>query len=98
VIAFVMEAGSSSAGTYRIRLAGDGQTTFHFAPALPRAVFEHYVAPPVQIGVATSPSSILSPLSGVCDRKQYTAAGVRASLTVSFENAVARFDNEARFA
>jgi hypothetical protein len=83
VIAFVMETESSSAGTYRIRLAGDGQTSFHFAPALPRAqhlltVYEHYVAPPVQIGAATSPSSILSPLSAVCDRKQYTAAGVPA--------------------
>jgi hypothetical protein len=83
VIAFVMETESSSAGTYRIKLAGDGQTSFHFATALPRAqhlltVYEHYVAPPVQIGAATSPSSILSPLSAVCDRKQYTAAGVPA--------------------
>jgi hypothetical protein len=61
----------------------DCRTSFHFAPALPRAqhlltVYEHYVAPPVQIGAATSPSSILSPLSAVCDRKQYTAAGVPA--------------------
>lgn len=83
VIAFVMETEGSSAGTYRIRLGGDGQTSFHFAPALPRAqhhltVYEHYVAPPVQIGAATSPSSILSPLSAVCDRRQYTAAGVPA--------------------
>jgi hypothetical protein len=83
VIAFVMKTESSSAGTYRIKLAGDGQTSFHFAPALPRVqhlltVYQHYVAPPVQIGAATSPSSILSPLSAVCDRKQYTAAGVPA--------------------
>jgi hypothetical protein len=83
VIAFVMETEGSSAETYRIRLAGDGQTSFHFAPALPRpqhhlTVYEHYVATPVQIGAATSPSSILTPLSAVCDRKQYTAAGVPA--------------------
>ena len=83
VIAFVMETKGSSAGTYRMRLAGDGQTSFHFAPALPGAehqitLYEHYVASPVQIGAATSPSSISSPLSAVCDRKQYTAAGVPA--------------------
>ncbi|PWU12034.1 MAG: hypothetical protein C5B51_01440 [Terriglobia bacterium] len=83
VIAFVMETGGSPSGTYVIRLAGDGQTSFHFAPALPRAqhhltLYEHYVAPPVHIGAATSPSSVLNPLSAVCDTKQYTAAGVPA--------------------
>jgi hypothetical protein len=83
VIAFVMETEGQPAGTYRITLAGDGQTAFRFAPALPRAqhhltVYEHYVAPPVQVGAATSPSSILSPLAAVCDRKQYAAAGLPA--------------------
>jgi len=80
-IAFAMETEGSSAGTYRISFAGDGRTSFHFAPTLPRSqhrltVYEHYVAPPVQIGAATSPASILSPLSAVCDRRQYAAAGV----------------------
>jgi hypothetical protein len=83
VIAFVMETEGQPAGTYRITLAGDGQTAFRFATALPRAqhhltVYEHYVAPPVQVGAATSPSSILSPLAAVCDRKQYAAAGLPA--------------------
>jgi hypothetical protein len=83
VIAFVMENQGSPAGVYHITLDGDGQTAFRFAPALPLAqhhltVYEHYVAPPVQIGAATSPSSILNPLAAVCDRKQYNAAGVPA--------------------
>jgi len=83
VIAFVMETQGSPAGMYHITLGGDGQTAFHFAPALPLTqhhltVYEHYVAPPLQIGAATSPSSILNPLAAVCDRKQYNAAGVPA--------------------
>jgi hypothetical protein len=42
------------------------------------AVYEHYVPVPVQTTAATSPSSILNPLTAVCDKKQYAAAGVPA--------------------
>jgi YetA-like protein len=83
VVAFAVENTLAEPGTYRIALAGDGQTAFRFAPAM-RAVrhqltvYEHYVPVPVQTTAATSPSSILNPLTAVCDKKQYAAAGVPA--------------------
>jgi hypothetical protein len=83
VVAFAVENALAEPGTYRITFAGDGQTSFHFAPAM-RAVrhhltvYEHYVGVPVQTTAATSPSSILNPLTAVCDKKQYAAAGVPA--------------------
>ena len=83
VVAFAVENAPAEPGTYRLTLAGNGQTAFRFAPAM-RAVrhhltvYEHYVPVPVQTTAATSPSSILNPLTAVCDKKQYAAAGVPA--------------------
>ena len=81
VVAFAIEGVPSRQGTYRVALSGDGQTTFGFAAASPQTsheltVFQHYVSTPVQIGAATSPAAILSPLTAVCERDQYTRAGV----------------------
>lgn len=66
-VAFAVEPGAEAAGTIEAWLAGTGQTTVGFRseePATRHAItiYQHYVAPPVPIGAATSPASILSPL------------------------------------
>jgi YetA-like protein len=83
VIAFAMDTGIRRAGTYRFILDGAGQTVFRFAPAVPTTqhqltVYEHFVAPPVQIGAATSPDSMLTPLTVDVDPKQYVLSGMPA--------------------
>ena len=55
-------------GTTRASLDGGGQALFALEPSQPAtrhdiAVTEHFVSTPVQIGAATSPSAILSPLT-----------------------------------
>jgi len=81
VIAFAMDSNIRQAGTYRFALDGGGQASFRFAPVAPTAqhhltIYEHFVAPPVQIGAVTSPNSMLTPLSVIVDPKQYTLSGV----------------------
>jgi hypothetical protein len=81
VVAFGMEGFGTQPGTYRVTLGGSGQTTFAFTPSRPTRehrliVYNHYVSNPVQIGAATSPSSMLNPLRVVCDRERYVAAGL----------------------
>jgi hypothetical protein len=81
VVAFAVEGVPARIGTYRIALDGGGQATFGFTPASPGlrhelTVYEHFVSSPVQIGAATSPAAILSPLAAVCDRNQYQKSGV----------------------
>jgi hypothetical protein len=81
VVAYAVEGLSARLGAYRITLDGEGQTMFRFTPASPQpryelTVYEHFVSSPVQIGAATSPAAILSPLVAVCDRDQYVRSGV----------------------
>jgi hypothetical protein len=81
VVAFAIEGMSTRPGTYDVAIDGEGQTSFRFAAAAPQAqheltVYEHFVSTPVQIGAATSPAAILSPLVAVCDREQYRKSGV----------------------
>ena len=81
VVAFGVEGFGSSPGTFRVALDGSGQTTFSVAPSTPTrmhqlTVYNHYVSTPVQIGAATSPSSMLNPLRAVCDTERYIAAGL----------------------
>jgi hypothetical protein len=80
-VAFAVEGFGTQPGTYRVALGGAGQTTFGFSPARPTrehrlTVYNHYVSTPVQIGAATSPSSMLNPLRAVCDTERYIAAGL----------------------
>lgn len=81
VVAFAVDGLATRLGAYRVSLDGEGQATFRFTPASPQprhdlTVYEHFVPPPVQIGAATSPAAILSPLVAVCDRDQYVKSGV----------------------
>ena len=81
VVAFGIEDFGMQPGTYRVALGGSGQTTFAFTPSRPTrehqlTVYNHYVSNPVQIGAATSPSSMLNPLRAVCAPEWYTAAGL----------------------
>jgi hypothetical protein len=77
-IAFAVDVEDGRApviGTRRMTIRGDGQLAIRFAPlrasgTLLMTVYEHYVAPPVQIGAATSPSSALSPLVVTVDAKK----------------------------
>ena len=77
-IAFAVDVEDGRApviGTRRMTIRGDGQLAIRFAPLRARGtllmtVYEHYVAPPVQIGAATSPSSALSPLVVTVDAKK----------------------------
>src|SRR5206468_269199 len=80
VVAYAVEGVRTRPGAYRITLDGAGQTTFQFAP-VPQSkheltVYAHFVSTPVQIGAATSPAAILSPLVAICDRDQYVKSGV----------------------
>jgi hypothetical protein len=81
VVAYAVEGVKTRPGTYRIAIDGSGQTTFQFTPSAPQTrheltVYTHFVSTPVQIGAATSPAAILSPLIATCDRDQYVKSGV----------------------
>ena len=81
VVAFAIEGMPARRGTYDVAIDGEGQTSFRFAAAAPQPqheliVYEHFVSTPVQIGAATSPATILSPLIATCDREQYVKSGV----------------------
>jgi hypothetical protein len=82
VVAFaIARPAASTPGTYRMSASGSGNTAFEFAPAAPQTthtltVYQHYVSSPVQIGAATSPAAILSPLRVIGDREQYIKSGV----------------------
>lgn len=67
VVAFAVERGAEQNGTWKVSFSGKGQAIYQFAPATPSThleftVYQHFVNTPVQIGAATSPSAILSPL------------------------------------
>jgi hypothetical protein len=81
VVAYAVEGVKTKPGTYRVALDGTGQTTFQLTPPSPATkheltVYAHFVSTPVQIGAATSPASILSPLIATCERDQYVKSGV----------------------
>ena len=81
VVAFAIERLSARTGTLRVGIGGDGELVFHLIPSAPRethdlTVYQHYVSTPVQIGAATSPAAILSPLAAFCEREQYVKAGM----------------------
>jgi hypothetical protein len=81
VVAFGFENFGTQPGAYSISLDGQGHSLFRFVPAGPAArreltIYQHHVASPAQIGAATSPASMLSPLIAVCDPAQYTRAGL----------------------
>lgn len=67
-VAFAVEASPDTPGTVTVWLTGAGQATVSFRSAEPAVehtltVYEHFVAKPVPIGAATSPASVLSPLT-----------------------------------
>ena len=81
VVAYAIEGVKTRRGTYRIAIDGSGQTTFQVSAPAPQAkheltVYAHFVSTPVQIGAATSPAAILSPLFATCEREQYVKSGV----------------------
>ena len=72
-VAFAVDGFGRESGTYTISLDGRGQTTFRFAAPEPVAdqtltFYLHFVPTPVAVGAATSPASMLSPLSVSLDR------------------------------
>jgi hypothetical protein len=67
VVAFAVERGAEQNGTSKVSFDGTGQAIYQFAPTTPSThfeltVYQHFVNTPVQIGAATSPAAILSPL------------------------------------
>jgi len=81
VVAYALEGVKTRAGTYRISIDGSGQTSFQMTVPSPQAkheltLYAHFVSTPVQIGAATSPATILSPLFATCERDQYVKSGV----------------------
>jgi hypothetical protein len=81
VVAYAIEGVKTRRGTYRIAIDGTGQTSFQLTPPAPQArheltVYAHFVSTPVQIGAATSPAAILSPLFAACEREQYVKSGM----------------------
>jgi hypothetical protein len=81
VVAYAIEGVKTRPGTYRIAIDGTGQATFQLSSPSPQTkheltVYAHFVSTPVQIGAATSPAAILSPLLATCERDQYVKSGV----------------------
>ena len=67
MVAFAVERSAEQNGTWKVSFDGKGQAIYQFAPTTPSthlelAVYQHFVNTPVQIGAATSPAAILSPL------------------------------------
>ena len=82
VVAFAIGNVAKRPGTYRVSQDGKGQASFRFAPVAgvthyALTVYEHFVQTPVHIGAATSPASILHPLTAECEQRQYILSGVR---------------------
>lgn len=68
VVAFAVEHAPEWTGTTRVSFDGEGHALFSLDPSQPTTrhdivVTEHFVSTPVQIGAATSPAAILSPLT-----------------------------------
>jgi len=83
VVAFGFDKFGRQPGTYVVTFDAQGQSAFRFAPGVPAVrheltIYQHYVAGPTPIGAITSPVSMLNGLTAVCDREQYTKAGVPA--------------------
>ena len=81
VVAYAIEGVKTTPGTYRISIEGSGQAMFQRTPAAASSrheltVYAHFVSTPVQIGAATSPAAILSPVTALCERDQYVKSGV----------------------
>jgi hypothetical protein len=67
VVAFGWYPHKEITGIRQFTLDGNGQALIRYAPAVHESshgleIFEHFVTTPVQIGAATSPSALLSPL------------------------------------
>lgn len=67
VVAFAIEGMQTRPGEYRVAIDASGQTIFQYTATSPASrheltVYAHFVSTPVQIGAATSPAAILSPL------------------------------------
>ena len=67
-IAFAVETRQGTPGRVTMWFTGTGQTSVGFRSAEPQSeheltVYQHYVSTPLPIGAATSPASILNPLS-----------------------------------
>ncbi len=82
VIAFAFEPPAQIAVS-TIDLDGTGELALRVtrtptASELHITAYEHFVASPVQVGAATTPAAMLSPLSAVCDGTQYASSGVQA--------------------
>ncbi len=82
VVAFAILGFGSQPGTYNMALDGAGHATFRVAPAQAGTrhqiiVYQHFVGTPVQVGAATSPAAMVSPLTAVCESEQYTRSGVQ---------------------
>ncbi len=81
VVAFAVENAERYDGGVALEFGGDGQADIRLSPAAPAArhqltVYEHFVGVPVQIGAATAPPAILSPLAVSLERRAFIAAGV----------------------
>jgi YetA-like protein len=66
VVALAFDGPADAA--WKVKVAGDGQVAVQYAEAAPAAehrltLIEHFVTAPVQVGAATSPAALLSPLA-----------------------------------
>lgn len=62
VVAFAIENAATHQGGTTIEFTGDGQSRIVMTGTTSLTVYEHFVSVPVQIGAATAPPAILSPL------------------------------------
>jgi hypothetical protein len=69
-VAFGIDRFGTERGKYTIALSGQGQMTFRLEPEVPKTehrltIYQHFVATPVPIGAATSPTAMVNPLAVV---------------------------------
>ena len=80
VVAFGMDPQSEGDTTHYFAIDGRGQLSMGEESVDARqhriVIYHHYVSLPVQIGAATSPTSMLYPLVTRCDSERYVESGV----------------------
>lgn len=72
-VAFAVARFGKDPGTYTLLAGADGQATYRFAPSdrlgqYQVVLYEHFVATPIQVGAATNPTSMVTPLSVALER------------------------------
>ena len=79
VVAFGIDHFGREPGSYSMAVTGDGQLSLERTVnggAKKLTIYQHFVSVPVHVGAATSPMSMLNPLTVRCDDARYRETGL----------------------